>query len=132
MGIHASTSGNRARGSNDWSCRCGGDWERARGCGSGDGGDGVDNGWVGTRDDVEPFQHVVLLSGDVVGDVGGADGLELRAIDVASPSADGGVVLDRGGGLAVSKDVGPLLDALSVIAVAQGGVTKDLVVSLLN
>ena len=108
----------------------GGSW-----CGSSGGGDsscGVGRGRRGhsggtsrreqVPSDTEPVKHVTLLSGDVVWDTLRTDSLEEGTVGFPSPAAHWRVVLSGDGRGWVAEDVGPLLDALSVVAVVEGGI----------
>lgn len=55
------------------------------------------------------------------------DGLEERTVDGAGPAVDGGVGLRGGGGLGISKYVGPLLDGFLVVVVVEGFVVGTVV-----
>lgn len=88
-----------------------------RGCG----------GWVwaaSSTGDAEPVEDVIGLDRNIVVDACSTDGLEVSSVSSAGPTGERRVLLGRNRGCAVTKDVGPLLDAFSKIMVVEGSVAE--------
>jgi hypothetical protein len=80
----------------------------------------------------EPVKDIAFLNGDVVRDVVGRDGLEVRSEDRASPVRNGRVLDNLLRGLAISKDIGPLFYCLTMVVVVECGVPVSRIVSILG